>query len=253
MSTLGRARRSARAADVDNQSDRSRLHQPDGAHGVARPPATDRTRVLIADDHALLLDAFKRLLEPEYDVVGTAADGQALVQAAEDLKPEVIIADISMPRLNGLDAAERLLGRMPSVKLIFLTVSEDPQVAAEALRRGAVGYVLKKSASAELFEALREVVQGRTYVTPALGAVTTLDFAAGAMRSVPPRGLSLRQREVLQLLAEGKSMKEAADILGVTPRTIAFHKYTMLEQLGLKNGAELVQYAVARNIIQPRG
>jgi len=211
-----------------------------------------RTRVLIADDHAILLDAFKRLLEPEYDVVGTVTDGQALVQAAESLKPDVILADISMPRLNGLDAAERLLDRVPGVKLVFLTVSEDPQVAAEAIRRGAVGYVLKKSASAELFEALRQVLRGQTYVTPAIAKVSTVDFVVEAKRPGPVRGLSLRQREVLQLLAEGKSMKEAADVLGVTPRTIAFHKYAMMEQLGLKNGAELVRYAVTQNIVQPR-
>ena len=211
-----------------------------------------RTRVLIADDHAILLEAFKRLLEPDYDVVGTVADGQALVQAAESLKPDVILADISMPHLNGLNAAERLLAQLPDVKLVFLTVNEDPQIAAEAMRRGASGYVLKKSAAAELFEALRQVLRGRTYVTPAIAKVSTLDFVAGAKCVGPARALSLRQREVLQLLAEGKSMKEAADLLGVAARTIAFHKYAMLEQLGLKNGAELVQYAVTHQMVSPR-
>jgi DNA-binding NarL/FixJ family response regulator len=211
-----------------------------------------RTRVLIADDHAILLDAFKRLLEPEYEVVGAVTDGQALVQAAESLKPDIILADISMPHLNGLDAAERLLERVPGVKLVFLTVSEDPEVAAEAIRRGAVGYVLKKSASAELFEALRRVLSGQTYVTPAIAKVSTVDFVVEAKRAGPVRGLSLRQREVLQLLAEGKSMKEAADVLGVTPRTIAFHKYEMMHHLGLKTGAELVQYAVAHRMVSPR-
>ena len=211
-----------------------------------------RSRVLIADDHAILLDAFKRLLEPEYEVVGAVADGQALVQAAESLKPDVIIADISMPLLNGLDAAERLMERVPGVKLVFLTVSEDPEVAAEAIRRGAAGYVLKKSASSELFEALRQVLEEKTYITPAISQDSTLNFVIEAKRSGPTRELSLRQREVLQLLAEGRSMKEAADILGVAARTIAFHKYAMIEQLGLKNGAELVQYAVTQNIVQPR-
>jgi len=211
-----------------------------------------RTRVLLADDHAILLDAFKRLLEPEYDVVGAVTDGQALVQEAESLKPDVIIADISMPRLNGLDAAERLLGSVPGVKLVFLTVNEDPEVAAEATRRGAAGYVLKKSASADLFEALRQVLRGYTYVTPAIAKFSTLDFVANAKRTSSTTGLSLRQREVLQLLAEGKSMKEAAEILGITPRTIAFHKYAMIEQLGLNNGAELVQFAVTHRIIRPR-
>jgi DNA-binding NarL/FixJ family response regulator len=208
-----------------------------------------RARVLIADDHAILLDAFTRLLEPEYDVVGTVTDGQALVQAAESLKPDVIIADISMPRLNGLDAAERLRERAPGVKLVFLTVNEDPQVAAEAIRRSAAGYVLKKSAAAELFEALQEVLRGRTYVTPAIAKVSTLDFVVEAKRAGPVRGLSLRQREVLQLLAEGKSMKEAADILGLTARTIAFHKYEMMNHLGLKTGAELIQHAVKLGLV----
>lgn len=208
-----------------------------------------RARVLIADDHTILLDAFKRLLEPEYDVVGAVTDGQALVQAAEALKPDVVLADISMPLMNGLDAAERLRVQLPDAKLVFLTVSEDLQVAAEAIRRGASGYVLKKSASAELFEALRQVLRGRTYITPAIARESALDFVLEAKRSGPVRSLSVRQREVLQLLAEGKSMKEAADILGVAPRTIAFHKYSMIEQLGLKNGAELVQYAVKLGLV----
>src|SRR5262252_5796893 len=208
-----------------------------------------RPRVLIADDHAILLDAFRKLLEPQYDVVGTVTDGQALVKAAEALKPDVILADISMPRLNGLDAGERLRNRVPKAKLLFLTVSEDPDVAAEAIRRGAAGYLLKKSASAELFEALRAVLRGRTYVTPAIAKEPTAVFVSTAKRAGPARNLGLRQREVLQLLAEGKSMKEAADVLGVTPRTIAFHKYTMMEQLGLKSGAELVQHAVKLGLV----
>jgi len=212
-----------------------------------------RPRVLIADDHAILLDAFRRLLEPQYDVVGTVTDGQALVQAAGALQPEIILADISMPHLNGLDAAEQLRVELPDAKLVFLTVSEDPQVAAEAIRRGASGYVLKKSAAAELFEALRQVLQGRTYVTPAIARESSLDFVIEAKRSGPVRRLTVRQREVLQLLAEGKSMKEAADVLGVAPRTIAFHKYHMIEQLGLKNGAELVLYAVTHHIVSSRG
>ena len=252
MSLSGRARRSARAAEIESQSESGGLGEADGARGATRPTAVGRTRVLIADDHAILLDAFKRLLEPEYEVVGAVTDGQALVQAAESLKPDVIVADISMPLLNGLDAAERLLARVSGVRLVFLTVNEDPEVAAEAIRRGAAGYVLKKSAAAELFEALRRVLQGKTYITPAIARVSTLDFVVGAKRPGPTRELSLRQREVLQLLAEGRSMKEAAEVLGVTPRTIAFHKYSMIEQLGLKNGAELVQYAVAQNVVQPR-
>lgn len=251
MSSIGRAHRSARAPQVEDQPDRTSLSESDGAHGVPRPTLAGRARVLIADDHAILLDAFKRLLEPEYAVVGTVTDGQALVQTAEALLPEVIIADISMPRLNGLDAAERLLKRLPEAKFVFLTVNEDASIAAEAIRRGAAGYVLKKSASAELFEALRQVLRGQTYVTPAIAKVSTVDFVVEAKRAGPARALSLRQREVLQLLAEGKSMKEAAEALGIAPRTIAFHKYEMMEQLRVKTSAELVQYAVAHHLVQP--
>ncbi len=209
----------------------------------------NRARVLIADDHALLLDAFKRLLESEFEVVGTVTDGQALVKMAEALKPDVILADLSMPRLNGLDAAERLLTRWPDTRFLILTANEDPELAAEAIRRGAAGYLLKKSASAELFEAIRQVLDGKVFVTRAVTKVPTAVFVAEARKAGPARSLSLRQREVLQLLAEGKSMKEAADVLGVATRTIAFHKYAMIEQLGLANGAELVQHAVKLGLV----
>jgi DNA-binding NarL/FixJ family response regulator len=212
----------------------------------------NRPRILIADDHAILLDAFKKLLETDYDVVGTVTDGQALVKAAEQLKPDVILADISMPRLNGLDAGERLRERAPDAKLLYLTVNEDPDIAAEAIRRGAAGFLLKKCASAELFQAIRHVLAGQTYISPSITKLPAAVFVGEAKRRERPSGLSLRQREVLQLLAEGKSMKEAAGILGVAPRTIAFHKYAMMEQLGLKTSAELVQYAVTLGLIAGR-
>ncbi len=209
-----------------------------------KPEATTRPRVLLADDHAILLDAFKRLLEPAYTVVGTVTDGRALVDAALRLKPDVVVADISMPQLNGLDACERLTEKLPDTRLIFLTVNEDPDVAAEAIRRGAAGYLLKKVAASELFTALQRVLEGRFYITPLISSEPTAVFIARAQRGTGGHKLSLRQREVLQLLAEGRSMKEAADSLKLSPRTIAFHKYTMMEQLGFKTGAELVQYAV---------
>ncbi|MCL4787921.1 MAG: response regulator transcription factor [Verrucomicrobia bacterium] len=209
-----------------------------------KPEATTRPRVLLADDHAILLDAFKRLLEPAYTVVGMVTDGRALVDAALRLKPDVIVADISMPQLNGLDACERLTEKLPDTRLIFLTVNEDPDVAAEAIRRGAAGYLLKKVAASELFTALQRVLEGRFYVTPLISSEPMAVFIARAQRGTGGHKLSLRQREVLQLLAEGRSMKEAADSLKLSPRTIAFHKYTMMEQLGFKSGAELVQYAV---------
>ncbi|MHC1767263.1 MAG: response regulator [Verrucomicrobiia bacterium] len=203
-----------------------------------------RPRVLLADDHAMLLDAFKRLLEPAYAVVGTVTDGRALIEAALRLKPEVIVADISMPRLNGLDACEHLSEKLPDTWLIFLTVNEDPDVASDAIRRGAAGYLLKKAAASELFAALRCVLQGRFYLTPLISSEPVSVFIARAQHGSGGHRLSLRQREVLQLLAEGRSMKEAADLLKLAPRTIAFHKYTMMEQLGFKTGAELVKYAV---------
>jgi DNA-binding NarL/FixJ family response regulator len=211
-----------------------------------------RPRVLLADDHALLLDALGKLLESTCDIVATVTDGRALVETAARLEPEVVVADIAMPGLNGLDAAQRVRSRLPETKLIFLTVNEDPDVAAEAVRRGALGYVLKKSAATELFTAIERVLAGRHYITPLIADVPTNVFVAQAEQGQRALGLSPRQREVLQLLAEGRSMKEAADILKVTPRTIAFHKYSMMRQHGFRTGAELVQYAVHLGLVTPR-
>jgi len=212
-----------------------------------------KPRVLLADDHAILLEAFHKLLEPTCQVVGGVADGRALVQAVERLKPDVIIADISMPHLNGLDACEQLKRKQPNARLIFLTVNEDPDVAAEAIRRGASGYLLKKAASSELFEAIRTVLQGRPYITPLITHDPPGVFVERARGSGTGHALTLRQREVLQLLAEGRSMKEAANVLNVSPRTIAFHKYGMMEQLGLKTSAELVQHAVRLGLVTNKG
>ncbi|MFN0067611.1 MAG: response regulator [Limisphaerales bacterium] len=209
-----------------------------------------RPRVLLADDHELLLDAFRRLLEPAFDIVAAVTDGHALVEAALRLRPDAIVADIGMPRLNGLDAGERLAAELPDTRLVFLTVNEDPDVAAEAVRRGAAGFLLKKGAAAELFTALERVLAGHTYLTPLiLSGEPAAVFLERVRRATARPALSLRQREVLQLLAEGRSMKEAADLLKVTPRTIAFHKYAMMEQLGLRTGAELVQYAVRLGLV----
>ena len=208
-----------------------------------------RPRVLLADDHTMLLDALRKLLEPACHVVAAVTDGRALVETAVKLKPDVIVADIGMPRLNGLDAAEQLKAKLPAAKLIFLTVNEDPDVAAEAIRRGALGYLLKKSAATELFTAVERVLAGRHYVTPLITREPTMVFVSRAQQGRSAHELSLRQREVLQLLAEGRSMKEAADILKLTPRTIAFHKYSMMEQHGFKTGAELVQYAVRLGLV----
>ena len=230
---------------------RSLIRSPAPLECTMKPAANDRPRVLLADDHAILLDAFKQLLEPTYEIVGAVTDGRALVEAAHRLKPDVIVADISMPQLNGLDACEELTGQLPDTRLIFLTVNEDPDVAAEAVRRGAAGYLLKKAAASELFKALERVLDGRFYITPLITSEPMAVFIARAQHSGGRHKLSLRQREVLQLLAEGRSMKEAADLLELSPRTIAFHKYTMMEQLGFKTGAELVQYAVQLGLVGP--
>ena len=208
-----------------------------------------RARVLIADDHELVAHAFERLLTNAHDVVGTVTDGHALVKAAGELFPDVILVDITMPRLNGLDAIERIKTQQQRVRLIALTQQEDPDTASEAIRRGASGYVLKSSAPTELFEAIEQVLQGKVYVSPKIASDPSAVFAAQAIRTRRAAGLTLRQREVLQLLAEGKSMKEAALVLSVTPRTIAFHKYSIMDRFGLKRTAELVQLAVSLGLI----
>ncbi len=207
-----------------------------------------RPRVLLADDHELLLGAFEKLLMPDCEIVGQVTDGRALVEAAARLKPDVIVLDISMPQLNGLDAGRRIKQGHRDVKLVFLTMNEDSDLAAEAFRAGASAYVLKRSAASELATAIREVMQGRSYVTPLMteGLVGSLLHVEEASSS---HELTSRQREVLQLLAEGNSMKEVAAVLKLTPRTVAFHKYQMMEQLHIKSTAELIRYAVRHHIV----
>ena len=205
-------------------------------------------RILLADDHNLILGAFKALLAPECDIVGTASDGRSLVAEAQRLDPDVIILDIAMPLLNGLDAARQIKQLRKSVKLVFVTMNEDPDLAAEAFRAGASAYLLKRSAASELLLAVREVMKGRSYVTPLVteGMVESLMNAAGRK---PSHELTTRQREVLQLLAEGHSMKQVAALLNVTPRTVAFHKYRMMEQLNIRTNAELIQFAITHHVV----
>jgi DNA-binding NarL/FixJ family response regulator len=207
-----------------------------------------RPRVLLADDHRLLREAFAHLLEPGCEVVGAVGDGRALLEAAQELRPDIVVLDIAMPLLNGLDAARQLRELMPEVRVIFLTVSEDPDLAADAFRAGAAGYLLKNCAASELFQAIQEVFEGRSYVTPLAtqGLVGSLIREPGPARGAAQ--LSTRRREVLQLLAEGRTMKEVAHILAITPRTVAFHKYGMMEELGIKTSAELIQFAVKHRI-----
>ena len=208
-----------------------------------------RPRILLADDHTLMAKALQHLLQVEFDVVGTVADGRALLAAASELKPDLVVVDIGMPLLNGLDAAEQLKALQPDLKVIFLTQYREPHYAAEAFRRQASGYLLKESAASELIAAIREALQGRTYVSPLI-AKGMLD---GVLNPIPQtvRALSAREREVLQLLAEGKSMKAIAGILDISPRTVEFHKYRVMQVLGVKTNAELVQYAVRHGLIPP--
>jgi DNA-binding NarL/FixJ family response regulator len=207
-----------------------------------------KPRVLLADDHALLLGALETLLQRECDVVGKASDGRELVAEALRLKPDVVVLDIMMPLLNGLEAARQIRQTLKSVKLVFVTMNEDSDLAAEAFRAGASAYLLKRSAPPELLTAIREVMQGRSYVTPFItdGLVGTL---LNPDRPGPSTELTPRQREILQLLAEGRSMKEAGALLNLTRRTIAFHKYRMMQQLNVKTTAELIRYAVKNHIV----
>ena len=204
-------------------------------------------RVLLADDHALLLGAYEKLLGGECEVVGQVSDGRALVAAAEALKPDVIVLDITMPLLNGLEAGRQIKQRSRDIKLVFVTMNEDPDLAAEAFRSGASAYLLKRSAASELATAIREVMQGRSYITPLITKGVVGSLMQVEQKLAPE--LTPRQREVLQLLAEGRSMKEVAGLLNLTPRTVAFHKYRIMEQLKLKSNAELVQYAVKHHIV----
>ena len=205
-------------------------------------------RVLLADDHTLLLGAYEKLLAGECEVVGQVCDGRALVAAAEQLKPDIIVLDISMPLLNGLEAARQIKRRWPEIKLVFLTMNDDTDLAAEAFRAGASGYLLKRSAASELVTAIHEVTRGRSYITPLI-----TEGLIGSLQRTDDRGpgqeLTPRQREILQLLAEGHSMKEVGSLLNLTPRTVAFHKYRMMEQLKLKTTAELIQYAVKHKVV----
>jgi len=207
-----------------------------------------RPAILLADDHTLVVEAFKRLLEPEFDVIGTVSDGRALVATVPESKPDVIILDIGMPELNGMQAGAEIKRVSPRTKLIVLTMNEDPEIAQEALRHWASGYLLKKSAGSELITAIREVLRGRSYVTPKMARRLQDEFVRDP-RPDRKRVLTARQREVLKLLAEGWTMKEVAEELHVTPRTIAFHKYRIMEEFGLKTNSDVVKFAIREKVI----
>jgi DNA-binding NarL/FixJ family response regulator len=208
-----------------------------------------RARVLLADDHKMVTEGLRSLLEPEFEVAGTVQDGRALVSAAKELHPDVVIADISMPLLNGIDAAVQIKKADPRVNIIFLTMHPDATYATRAMEAGASGYVLKHSAPAELVTAIREALKGRTYITPMIAKdVVQSLMDRPRQREDVTHKLTPRQREVLQLVAEGHSAKEIASLLNVSPRTVEFHKYRMMEDLGLRTNAELIQFAIRHGI-----
>jgi DNA-binding NarL/FixJ family response regulator len=198
-----------------------------------------------------MAEALQHLLQADFDVVCTVSDGRALIKAAGELKPDLVVADIGMPLLNGLDAADQLKILHPEIKVIFLTQNREPRYAVEAFRRSASGYLLKDSAASELTTAIREVLGGKSYVSPRIAK----DLLSHALNQKPGdpglRDLSSRERQVLQLLAEGKAMKEVAAVLEISPRTVEFHKYRVMELLGVKTNAELVQYAIKHGLIVP--
>ena len=209
-----------------------------------------KSRVLIADDHPIFAEGLRGLLEHEFEVVGLAADGPALVAAAREYRPDVIVTDVTMPSLNGIEAAIRLREQGVTARVVFLTMHHDVGYARRAMAAGAAGYVLKHSASAELVAAVREVVRGRTYVTPLIAGELLRSYReAEAGESDPDHRLTTRQREVLQLVAEGRSAKEVAAALHISVRTAEAHKAHILKALGLNSIAELVQYAIRHGII----
>jgi DNA-binding NarL/FixJ family response regulator len=209
-----------------------------------------KSRILLADDHKIVIEGLKGLLEPEFELVGTVEDGRALISEAARLRPDLIVVDISMPRLNGIDAVRQIRKNDSTIKVVFLTMHADASYAASAFEAGASGFVLKHSASLELITAIKEAMHGRTYVTPLIAGDLIRSYQDGGSSTTPfQTELSSRQREILQLLAEGKSAKEIGVVLRISARTVEFHKYRIMEHLNIKTSAELVQYAIKHGVI----
>jgi DNA-binding NarL/FixJ family response regulator len=208
-------------------------------------------RILIADDHQLLADACKSLLEPEFLVVGTVTDGRHVEDAVAELNPDIVLMDIYMPRLNGLDAGEQIRKKHPGIKLVFLTMTLAAEVVAEAFRRGASGYVLKQSAATELLLAVRKAIRGESYLSPLVTRETVTFLLNKKANPAEGKKITVRQSEILQLLAQGMSMKQVANEINVKPGTVAFHKYRMMETLHISSNAELLGYALKQQMNQP--
>lgn len=219
----------------------------EGTSPLSRAP---RPRVLLADDHRMVAEGLKVLLSREFDVLEVVEDGRTLVEAAKRLRPEVVVADITMPQLNGIEALALLVKEIPGVNVILLTMHQEVAYARRALEAGARGYVLKHSAPAELITAVHAVLAGRSYVTPILaGKVLQVEQPGPESAKDPAEQLTPRQREVLQLLAAGRSAKEIGNLLSISPRTVEFHKYQLMETLQLKHSAELVHFAIKHGIV----
>lgn len=209
-----------------------------------------RPRVLLGDDHTLVLDGFRKLLEDRCEVVGTAEDGRTLLRMAQELQPDIVTLDISMPQLNGVDAARKLKKILPRIKLIFVTMHADPAYVNEAFKAGASGYLLKRSAGSELLQAIQSVMDGQCYVTPlvAKGLVQSV-ITGGRPQVLKDKLLTARQREVLQLVAEGMTVKEIASALNLSPKTVEFHKSQIMTELDLHTTAELTKYALVHGLL----
>ena len=211
-----------------------------------------RPRVILADDHSIVLNSLSKLLQDTCDVIATASNGLEVVEAAQRLTPDVVVLDISMPELNGLEAARRIKAHQPSCRIIFLTMHGDPVYAQEAFQSGASGYLLKRSAASELNKAIMEVVQGRSYLTPLLVSDQNKGWLSHGPDDVIRRlhSLTPRQREVLHLIAEGKSIKAIAMDLHISTKTVEFHKAKIMERLDLRTTAALTQYAVVHGLAE---
>jgi len=209
----------------------------------------NRPKILLADDHAIVIDGLRRLLETEFEVVGAVGDGRALLSAAKKLRPDVILVDISMPSLNGLEAVRQLKKTDSRAKVIFLTMHLDGSFAAEAMRAGAAGYLVKHSIAEELVQAIRQVLEGRHYVSPLITKDMLGNLVEGP--AALARDLTSREREVMQLVAEGRTSKEIAVLLNISTRTAEFHKYNAMKKLNLRTTAELIQHAIKHGLISP--
>ena len=207
---------------------------------------TSRPRIVIAEDHVIVADAFRKLLATEFDVVATVHDGRKLIEITKAVQPDVVLVDVGLPVLNGLDAAQRIKRTLPNIKIIYITANHDPDLMAEAFAKGASGYIFKTSAASELSAAIRAALRGDVYVSPRLERNSGNEV--GLNRTELPNSLTERQVDVLQLLAEGRCMKEVAAELNLTTRTVAFHKYRIMRHLQLRNDAEVVQYAIRHHV-----